>query len=262
MDERDPLQTGLLSAFGSLQPRHGERLLALSTGVARVPGQTDFTEGCDTFGTGPGVIGSGDDGQPSAPPEGFPKLSPACHVMGSDLLYNAAALELRIRVPSNVRALAFDSNFHTYEYPDFVCSEFNDFYVALISPRPAGQQDGNIVFDSDGNPVSVNFSFLQVCEPGEHEGRTFDCPQGPDALADTGFDAFAQCGPAGAGIPRGSSGWLKTVAPVQPGSIITLRFAIWDSGDADLDSTVLVDHFRWLDNEEGNEPVVQTVPII
>lgn len=261
----DPLQVGLLSAFGQVTPREGERVLALSSGVARVPGQPEYTEGCDDFDVGPGLLGSGELGTPSAPPRGFPKESEACGVTGSELLYNAAALELRIRVPSNARALAFDSNFFTYEYPDFVCSEFNDFFAALLTPLPAslqGRDDDNIVFDQDGNPVSVNFSFLQVCEPGEQEGRTFTCPQGPQSLQGTGFGTEAACGPGDLGVPRGASGWLRTVAPVEPGSIITLRFAIWDSGDGDLDSTVLVDHFRWLSNEDGQESVVETVPII
>jgi hypothetical protein len=33
--------------------------------------------------------------------------------------------------------------------------------------------------------------------------------------------------------------------PVEPGSEITLRFAVWDSGDSVLDSLVLVDDFQW-----------------
>ena len=49
------------------------------------------------------------------------------------------------------------------------------------------------------------------------------------------------------------SGWSAGIAiaryrsspAVQPGSIITLRFAIWDSGDGILDSLALIDNFRW-----------------
>ena len=39
--------------------------------------------------------------------------------------------------------------------------------------------------------------------------------------------------------------------------IITLRYAIWDSGDAILDSLVLIDKFEWSEDT----PEIRTVPI-
>jgi hypothetical protein len=30
------------------------------------------------------------------------------------------------------------------------------------------------------------------------------------------------------------------------GSVITIRFAIWDAGNTEFDSTVLVDNFQWI----------------
>ncbi|HRZ79243.1 MAG TPA: hypothetical protein P5044_04480, partial [bacterium] len=43
----------------------------------------------------------------------------------------------------------------------------------------------------------------------------------------------------------GGTKWLTTTAPVVPGETITLKFAIWDTGDTQVDSLVLIDNFRW-----------------
>jgi hypothetical protein len=40
--------------------------------------------------------------------------------------------------------------------------------------------------------------------------------------------------------------WLTTTAPVEPDTVVTLTLMIYDSGDGSLDSTVLVDNFRWV----------------
>ena len=152
---------------------------------------------------------------------------------------DGAALELKIRVPSNAKSFSYQQNFFTWEYSGYVCSRFNDFFVAMMDPAPPNLQDGNIAFDQDGNPISVNNSLLQVCTPGTHNGKTFACPLGTSTLVDTGFQGHA------------ATGWLTTQTDVEPGSEITLRFAIWDSGDGSLDSTVLIDDFKF-STEAGN----------
>ena len=47
--------------------------------------------------------------------------------------------------------------------------------------------------------------------------------------------------------------------PVEGGSIITLRFTIWDAGDPVLDSLSLIDAFEWLLEDPGE---VSTDPIL
>jgi hypothetical protein len=56
-----------------------------------------------------------------------------------------------------------------------------------------------------------------------------------------------------------STGWLRTETPVAGGTIITLRFTIWDAGDAKLDSLSLIDSFEWLLEDPGE---VRTDPIL
>ena len=74
----------------------------------------------------------------------------------------------------------------------------------------------------------------------------FDCDLGDVELTGTGFET------------RAGTGWLVTKAPVTAGETIQLRWAIYDSGDPVLDSTVVIDNFRWL-GESTADP--ETVPV-
>ncbi len=207
---------GILTKFGVNVPQLGGAMLAISSGEAR--------EGAPT---------TTDKGYSHGTPPGYPKESPACPNVKTGTAKDGVALELKIRVPSNEQSFSYQQNFFTQEYPTFICSTFNDFFVTMMDPIPDGLEDGNIAFDQDTNPISVNNSLLQVCQAGTHKGKTFPCPLGTDTLSGTGFEGHA------------ATGWLTTSAPVTPGSEITLRFAVWDSGDGALDSTVLIDDFKF-----------------
>jgi hypothetical protein len=258
------LQVGIESAFGSnVHVEGGQNMLAMSSGYSRTVGQTGACNGisCQTNATG-------------TPPAGFPQDDPACPP--TKAIADDVALELQIRVPTNATGYSFNFKFYSFEFPDWVCdtSGYNDQFVALVSPPPAGayvptgSTFGNISFDSNNHPVSVNMGFFDVCDSttpkrfASHcisSGGTCPaipspyCPLGVGDLAGTGFDVWhSTVGPAGA------TRWLKTQAPAQPGSIITVRFAIWDAGNSQFDSTVLVDNFQWIAN--GGTVAVGTTP--
>src|SRR5690606_14969598 len=111
-DMDSPLQTGILPRFGVLSPPAGAALLALSSGVARAPGQPGYTSECDEFGGE--IFGFPTPPDPTPFPPGFPVESPSCPGVSTGPVYNAAALEVRVRVPTNARSLSFRSNFYTY----------------------------------------------------------------------------------------------------------------------------------------------------
>src|SRR5205085_9640837 len=76
----------------------------------------------------------------STPPAGFPVSSYAtCGDLVGDpgagpdkkSAFDAIALELVVRAPTNAKSFSFDFDFYTFEYTEFVCSEFNDAFVAL-----------------------------------------------------------------------------------------------------------------------------------
>jgi hypothetical protein len=205
-------------------------MLAISSGHARTPGQPNACgfDTCMTSGAG-------------TPPPGFPQDSPNCQQASN--INDDVALEVKLRAPSNATGYSFDFRFYSFEYPEWVCSSYNDQFIALVNPPPPGSINGNISFDAQNNPVSVNVAFFQVCD---------GCPAGMADLAGTGFDG-EWFNDAGATV------WLQTQAPVTGGEEITIRFAIWDTGDSALDSTALIDNFQWI--ATGGTVDVGTIPV-
>jgi hypothetical protein len=269
-----PMQVGILPSFGAAKPRAGSTLLALSSGVARAPGQPGYTTDCDTFADencNPFLRECG--GKPADPPPGYPKDSSVCKAQGGGffgatdplVVFNQAALELSIRVPSNANAFSFESIFYTSEYPEWICEIFNDFFVVFMDPKPASAEDGNLVFDSNHDPIGVNTGLLAVCDAAAQQRRavkTFACEQGVGLLKGTGYGRLESlCGDRSGGA---STGWLKTTVPVRPGQVIQLRFALWDTTDELLDSTALIDHFTWItfEGEPEKDVVVVTEPVL
>lgn len=231
----DPLGVGILDAFGPTKPSFGQRMLALSSGAARTPGQPGYA-----------APSGKDKAYTHGTPAGWPKPSPSCPgIAPSPNAHDGAALELTVRVPVDAHAMSFEHALFTADFPSDVCSKYNDQFVVIMSPPPPGALDGNIVFDGLGGPIGASSPFLQVCAPGTYDGLTFACGQGTAALQGTGFEG------------RGATGWLRTTVPVEPSSTITLLFAVWDSGDGTYDTTVLLDSLRF-----WTQPVakVQTVP--
>ena len=225
-------------------------MLVLSTGAARRPRCTPTGFAGDT-GQAWGL-----DKQSIAPsPEGFPKPSPVCpSVEKKSEPHDAAALEVRLRAPSNARAFSFDFNFYTREWPSWFCNSYNDVFAAIMAPKPAALADGNISFDLQGSPITVDNAFLAACgcasgppcpaPSSTHTIKNFLCPLGVAPLECTGFMSGTEAKGA-------ATGWLSTSAPVPPrapgGPLveIVLRFAIWDSHDGLFDSSVLIDNWRW-----------------
>ena len=223
-----PEQYGLMGGFGpNVNPQRGKSLLVLSSGHARIPGQPDACGSLNCTSNWPGN-----------PPEGFPQDVPDCP--GAKDVNDDVGLELKIRSPKNATGYSFNFKFYSFEYPEWVCTSYNDQYISLVNPPPEGSISGNISFDSMNNPVSVNVAFFDVCaEP--------TCALGPGELMGTGFDTWSDAG---------GTGWLQTQAPVTGGQELTIRFAIWDTGDTAWDSTAVIDNFQWVAN--GGAVVVGT----
>lgn len=224
---------GLLTGFGSLTPRSGASMLALSSGTAREPGQPGYQAPVEASGSPP--EGGAAMGTRSAFPPGYPIAAQGCGLPPENSqAFDSAALEVVVKVPTNANAFSFDFNFHSAEYPNWVCDQYNDVFATFLEPAPSGALSGNISFDEHRNPISVNAGLLAVCEPGKNQvGRPYACPSGPSALVGTGYDAGA------------ATGWVNTRAYVPPGATVRVRFTIWDTADSNLDSLVLLDHARF-----------------
>ena len=254
------LNTGIAPKFGnSVVPQGGSSLLVLSSGHARDVGMPDAcgSQTCETTGFG------------TAPPS-FPQDVPNCP--GSKDINDDIGLEVELIAPKNAKGYQFNFAFTSFEFAEWVCTDYNDQFIALVSPPPPGSIAGNISFDSQKNPVSVNLALFDHCDPSSigsfasfcadpfNPGKVCPqppnpyCAQGPGFLSGTGFGGLAEWGDAG------STGWLVTTAPVNGGDKFSIRFAIWDTGDSALDSTVMLDNFRWsadpvgIDTEEVPDP--------
>ncbi len=222
------LGKGIVPSFGqSVVPKEGSNMLVLSSGSARRPTDPGYHS----------VSGYWKDNTAHTPPAGYPKASTFCSGVTTGQPYDSAGLSVTMHTPSDAVALSFDLDFYSYEFPNYVCSTYDDQFVAFLTPKPADTIDSNISFDLMGDNISVNTPLLSVCDPQTAGGHAFACPKGAGELLGTGFDAQMNGSAA--------TGWLETRAAVPPSSDITLQFAIWDSGDGVLDSTVLIDNFQF-----------------
>jgi hypothetical protein len=241
------LGLGLLGpTFGqSNKTQEGVRMLGLSSGTARRPSDPGYQD-----------VSGFDKGYTSGAPSGFPGQTPACGSVMFGAPHDGAGLRVVVRVPTNAATMSFDTNFFSYEFPDWICSEFNDTFVVIMSPPPAGEPasaNHNIAFDSQGNVISVNAGFLTVCNPNTNAGdesgvmKEFACTEGPSKLLGTGFGIDTTDNPDGDDQNHASTDWLTTTVSVASlaGQEITLLFAVWDSSDGELDTTVLVDNVHW-----------------
>ncbi len=240
-------QWGTLTKFGSvIKPREGSKLGALSTGYAREYDTPDGAPGKDFVQSA--TLSTSAAG--TAPP-GFPKAADNCPQ--SNAVNDMIDVHLVLKAPPDAAGFQFDFNFYTSEWPEYVCSPFNDAFVAYITSK--GKTD-NVSFDSKGNPVSVNNGFFDRCTAGVITGcsggnMTSDpsvCAAGTAELSGTGYSGLIQtrCTPAQSATDGGATGWLTTHTAVAPGETFTLDLMIWNAGDTALDSSVLIDNWKWL----------------
>ncbi len=264
-------QHGILPKFGSvLKPREGSSLGVISTGYAReyngTSGTPTFLETeADWYNWGIYEAHPTKASNGAAPP-GFPKPAAGCPSKAKQT-NDVIDVKLVLKAPPNAKGIAFDFNFFSSEWPIFVCSDFNDAFVAYLSAKGFnGGKPDNISFDAQKNPVSVNNGFFDRCTPNVDTGcapdavpRVSVCPGGPGELAGTGFASVDQwCSQVSPGKSKpstagGATGWLTSTAPVEPGEEFTLEFLIWDTGDGVLDSLTLLDNFRWIAGEVKTE---------
>jgi hypothetical protein len=240
-------QFGIHPTWGSVvKPRGGKSMVVLSTGSARLPGQSQYMKPLDPF-----LISNTPND--NTPPAGWPRNTAGCPSPSVKTANDSVVLKLKVRVPTNAKAFTFDFNFYTSEYIEYSCSAYNDTYVAILkSKAPLDPKfGGNISFDTKGQPINVNSDFFQVCKPGSAGPLTYSCPLGRGELAGTGFEG-------GDTAQHGATSWLQTKANVVPGEEIEISFMIWNTSDHILQSTILLDNWKW--SAEGTTAPVTDRP--
>lgn len=142
--------------------------------------------------------------------------------LNSDAGRDLVQLHLTLRPPPGALCLAFDVQFHSSEYPQWVGSSFNDVFTAQIGDGSLStvngevEAPGNFARDVLGNPLSVNSAFTMSSRDASTYGGS------TSALR------------ASALLP------LSTSA-----DDVELYLSIQDVGDNIVDSAVYIDGFDW-----------------
>ena len=135
-------QRAVRPVFGdNIDPEGGQSMAVLSSGAAASTGQTS-----------PGYAGfqiGVNHGTTSPPPSdwfaangGMLPNPMGCQEPGDITPNDPIMLTLRIRAPTNALSFAVKMFFFSAEYPEWVCSEFNDFFVALVDSKAVDNPDG------------------------------------------------------------------------------------------------------------------------
>jgi hypothetical protein len=171
----------------------------------------------------------------------------------NDTANDLVQLEVSFQVPTNVQGFSFDFIYMSSEYPEWVCTDYNDtFYAIEVSSSLNNGQPTNISFDGNGNEITVNNNFFE--DPSawtQSLGSTgFDAPETAtichgDEGDHPGCSMPSPCPPPNSSLGS-ATGWLRTTSPVTPGEQMTLTLSIHDEGDHLWDSCVVIDNFRWV----------------
>lgn len=226
---------GLLNAFGSvIKPKSGNYMLALTSGRVGNPlPEKSYQQGVSSPPPND-WYGSNGNKYPSSP-----ACSGSTGTTGNT--NDPVMFQIKVRAPKAAKSFSFSLYFLTVEYPQYICSSYNDFFIALLdstyssnNPEFQNPTDKNLGRDDGGNPVGVNLApagLFKQCVNQPSKGVT-SCV-GQEELAGTGFEG------------HGGTSWLVTRGNIVGGELITIRLAIWDLGDRILDSLVLIDNFKW-----------------
>src|SRR5437867_8036148 len=76
--------------------------------------------------------------------------APGCPEPFGTTANDPVMLTLQIKVPSNAHSFSVKTNFFSAEFPEWTCSEYNDFFVVLLDSTYAG---------NPSNPMDKNLAF-------------------------------------------------------------------------------------------------------
>lgn len=215
-------------------PRSGELLLALSTGFLPAP-DPNLRIAVDGNTATPGTANGNPDA--TAPPDPVDTGAIAPH-WPIDRSHDLVALRFLVTIPPGVHGFALDLAFLSAEYPQRSDLPLGDSLLLWVSGEAF---TGDVA--SLGTPVTVpalRAAFAGGELVGDHPALISTGFGGLDPEpCDYGWISYPQC-------PRGGAlGWSTLRGAVSPGDRITVVIALADLNDAQRDSVVLLDHWRW-----------------
>jgi hypothetical protein len=217
-------------------PTHGEQLLMISSGFVSTP---DAAGAVTMAALDQDANDNPDDKPLPAPMSPLPGSGGApfmgCDGVGdcSDTLWSqwlsggSAAndllwLQLQVEVPGGTHGFGLDFAYFSEEYPFSVGTTFNDMFVVWSSSET---YVGNLCL-VDEEPCTVTGLWPVAYEglDAELDGTGFSAPRSGDG---------------------GATGWFRIKGSAAPHELLELTFALFDMGDEELDTLVLLDGFGW-----------------
>jgi hypothetical protein len=257
------------SEFGTgVMPKEGASLGIIATGAVR--GNGGENGWADYGGESASTNSSPFPSDWLAANNGTLPSAPGCPAANGNTANSPIMLTLKIKVPDNVNSFSMDVNFFSSEFPVWVCSPFNDFFVELLDSTYSGSNanpsDKNLAFYSPDMgatkyPVGVNLAHANAGLFTECQNGATGCGKDPidgnavpgtistctstSELAGTGMESASEEPCDGNSLNGGGTGWLQTSGNLTPGETMTLRVAIWDTSDYALQSLAVLDNFAW-----------------
>jgi hypothetical protein len=186
---------------------------------------------------------------------------------GSGEMYDAVEWRLVLRAPSNAKSFSFDYVFFSAEYDEGISGQYNDKFYVLIEAASANHGEPTVINYTACRDESAYYDFTtlsgtKACYIAINSALSECCWYGGCTTAaentDVGGTAF-ECAadPSSDSAGTGSStGWLRTVWPIDPGEVFTLTFHVHDTGDSTRDSAAIVDAFQFHRSFTGGGTVV------
>jgi hypothetical protein len=272
----DPQEYAIRAHFGTgVLPQGGVNMALISSGVAA--GKGDMNPAYHDFVSYSGTMTSPFPADFAAAHGGNLPNAPGCPDPAGAVANDPVMLTLTVRVPSNAKSFSLKSNFFSAEFPEWTCTQYNDFFVVLLDSTyagsPANPMDKNLAFYTQPGtmntyPVGVNLAYgntglFTQCVNGATgclgtPGTISTCT-GVTELTQTGFDdpASGECDTNS--LKGGGTGWLTTSGNVAPGELMKLRIAIWDTSDHLYDSLAVIDGFQWsVDTSQPGTVILRT----
>ncbi len=194
------------NAGNDLQPKNGPTFVVLSTGNLSNPEHNDNLP--------PGNASMGD---------------PFTNATAHDVIQ----AKLTLSAPIGVTGFSVDFLFTSAEFTG-TNQPYNDkFYLVLNAPQTTGGEGKVINYVECVNPqvyTAFEEGGVAYCYLGAIADLEEDPPQ--TKLGGTGFQT--------------STGWMRTVWPIQAGETFTLNFHLQDTNDGLYDTAIALDNFQWL----------------
>jgi hypothetical protein len=243
----DASALAFVTAFGTSGdwvPTEGEQAMLISTGPMPAPDATGalvMADGEPQGGALPDANNNPDSQPLPAPMSATPGWSgmpfsncdgvndcsgslQAQWLQGGNEANDLMSFAFSVDTPGGTNGWELDFVYFSAEFPEYVDTSFNDIFAVWVQ---SPDYTGNMCFVNN-EPCTVT-----ALDAAADAFGGVDVQTGPE-LAGTGFTGVGQ-----------TTGLYTILGPATPNAQLDLSFAIFDMGDSVLDTTVLLDNWRW-----------------